>query len=162
MHMLSTNDVLHVACDRRGQTTRRAQLQQAALLMAPRTDEAVDHANAYSYIPAFIIHPHIMHGRSKAKTKTMTMRSLIGGVSQIWFAGVINWELSEAPGTMIPHRLSQKALVAVAHIIRRGLVILLIKELMKYLFSIFVSYLFVYFSTLACLQYFTPCVSPTH
>jgi len=43
--MLSTNDVFHAA---RGRTTRRAQLQQAALLMAPRTDEAVDHANAYS------------------------------------------------------------------------------------------------------------------
>ena len=52
--------------------------------------------------------------------------------------------------------------VAVAHIIRRGLVILLIKELMKYLFSIFVFYLFVYFSTLACLKYFTPRVSPAH
>ena len=62
--------------------------------------------------------------------------------------GVINWELFKAPESMIPHRLSQKALVAVAHIIRRGLVILLIKELMKYLFSIFVSYLFVYFGTL--------------
>jgi len=50
----------------------RAQLQQATLLMAPRADEALDHANAYSYIPTFIIHPHIMHGRSEVKAKTTT------------------------------------------------------------------------------------------
>ena len=37
---------------------------------------------------------------------------------------------------------------------KKGLVILLIKELMKYMSSIFVSHLFVYFSTLAHPQYF--------
>jgi hypothetical protein len=52
MHMLTTDDVFHVARDRRGRTTRRAQLEQAAPPMAPWTDEAVDHANAYTYIPA--------------------------------------------------------------------------------------------------------------
>ena len=102
---------------------------------------------------SIIIHSHVMHGRSEVKTK------IIGGVSWIQFTGVINWELSKAPGTMIPHRLSQMALTAMVHITRRELVILLINELMKYLFSIFVSYLFVYFSTRSCPQYFAPPVS---
>ena len=95
----------------------RAQLQQATLLMAPRADKALDHANAYSYIPTFIIHPHIMHGRSEVKTKTTTTCSLIGGVPWIQFTGVINWELSKAPGTMIPHRLSRMTLMATARTI---------------------------------------------
>ena len=50
MHMLITNYIFQIAHDRLGRTTRRAQLEQAALPMAPRTDEAVNHANACTYI----------------------------------------------------------------------------------------------------------------
>jgi hypothetical protein len=48
-------------------------------------------------------HPHhtnTMHGDVKRRLKTTTHSSLIGGALWAWLAGVINWEPSEAPGTM--------------------------------------------------------------
>jgi hypothetical protein len=41
-----------------------------------------------------------MHGDMKRRLKTTTHKGLIGGALWAWLAGVINWEPSEASGTM--------------------------------------------------------------